>query len=142
MAALSLRDAESALADLAAVFSRPASGATDRDELPNSVAKYRTLIEQLPAVVFMAYLDRGIGEAYVSPRIEEMLGFTQSEWLEDPVGWYNQLHPDGQQRGSLEAAEMFLTGHALRSAYRVIARDGRVVWFQCEAKMIRRENGR
>ena len=37
---------------------------------------------------------------------------------------------------------MFLSGKPLRSAYRVLARDGRVVWFHCEAKMIRREDGR
>jgi PAS domain S-box-containing protein len=139
--AMTRREAESALQDLAAVFLR---SPTDVAELPppNADDKYRTLVEQLPAVVFMAYLDRGIGEAYVSPRIEEILGFTQAEWLEDPVRWYNQIHPDDQHRWSLEAAEMFLTGHALRSAYRVLARDGRVIWFQCEAKMIRRDNGR
>ena len=110
--------------------------------LPNLEAKYRTLVEQLPAVVFMAYLDRGIGEAYVSPRIEEVMGFSQAEWLEDPVRWYHHIHPDDRERWSIEAAEMFLTGKPLRSAYRVLARDGRVVWFQCEVKMVRRDDGR
>jgi hypothetical protein len=38
----------------------------------------------------MAYLDRGIGEAYVSPQIEALLGFSQAEWLEDPVRWYER----------------------------------------------------
>jgi len=89
----------------------------------------------------MAYLDRGIGEAYVSPQIEATLGFTQSEWLEDPVLWYRQVHPDDKDRWSVEASEMFLSGKPLRSAYRVIARDGRVIWFHCEAKMIRRPDG-
>lgn len=110
--------------------------------LPKPETMYRALVEQLPAVVFMAYLDRGIGEAYVSPRIEQALGFTQAEWLEDPVRWYNQIHPDDKDRWSVEAAEMLLTGNPLRSAYRVIARDGRLVWFHCEAKMIRHSNGR
>jgi PAS domain S-box-containing protein len=104
-------------------------------------ARYRALVEQVPAVVFMAYLDRGIGEAYVSPQIEAALGFSQREWLEDPVLWYTHIHPDDKQRWSAEAAEMFLSGKALRSAYRVIARDGRVLWFQCEAKMMRNEDG-
>ena len=66
-------------------------------------AKYRALLEQIPAVVFMAYLDKGIGEAYVSPQIEAALGFSQSEWLEDPVRWYQQIHPDDKiamERGS------------------------------------------
>ena len=100
------------------------------------------MVEQIPAVVFMAYLDRGIGEAYVSPQIEKTLGFSQSEWLEDPVRWYQQIHPDDKQRWSVEAAQMFLSGQPLRSAYRVISRDRRVIWFHCEAKMIRREDGR
>jgi PAS domain S-box-containing protein len=110
--------------------------------LLNMEAKYRALVEQIPAIVFMAYLDQGIGEAYVSPQIEAALGFSQSEWLEDPVRWYQQIHPDDKMRWSVEAAEMFLTGKPLRSSYRVLARDGRVLWFQCEAKLIRRDDGR
>jgi len=111
-------------------------------QLPNPQVQYRALIEQLPAVVFMAYMDRGVGEAYVSPQIEAALGFSQSEWLEDPVLWYRQIHPDDKDRWSAEAAEMFVSGKPLRSAYRVMARNGRVIWFHCDAKMIRREDGR
>jgi PAS domain S-box-containing protein len=156
--ALSPEDAESILTDLASTyakdrdivgslgtvrhfFERLDAGPISAEQLPNLEAKYRALVEQLPAVVFMAYLDRGIGEAYVSPQIEATLGFTQSEWLEDPVLWYRQVHPDDKDRWSLEASEMFLSGKPLRSAYRVIARDGRVIWFHCEAKMIRHPDG-
>src|SRR5580700_7277100 len=145
-------EAETLLADLAAVFLsnsvQPASSidAVSRDDpeeqLPNVDAIYRALVEQIPAVVFMAHLDRGIGEAYVSPQIEARLGFSQEEWLEDPIRWYQQIHRDDKQRWSIEAAQMFLSGTPLRSSYRVMARDGRVVWFHCEAKMIRRKNGR
>jgi PAS domain S-box-containing protein len=119
----------------------PDPAVPEAEQLPNLEARYRALVEQIPAVVFMAYLDRGIGEAYVSPQIEAALGFSQEEWLEDPVLWYNHIHPDDKQRWSNEAAGMFLTGNALRSAYRVISRDGRVIWFHCEAKMIRKPNG-
>ena len=89
----------------------------------------------------MAYLDQGIGEAYVSPQIEATLGFSQKEWLEDPVRWYHQIHPDDKNRWSNEAADMFLSGTPLRSSYRVMARDGRVVWFHCEARLVRRDDG-
>ena len=146
-------EAESVLHELASVFfesrasfsaSDPAARARTLSEtpLPNLEAKYRALVEQIPAVVFMAYLDERIGETYVSPQIEALLGFTQEEWLQDPVRWYQQVHPDDKQRWSLEAAQLFLSGEPLRSAYRVLARDGRVIWFHCEAKMIRREDGR
>lgn len=136
-------EAEAVLADLASVFLQTngqlKSGGSGQS--PNVEARYRALVEQIPAVVFMAYLDEGIGEAYVSPQIEKALGFSQSEWLEDPVRWYEQIHPDDKQRWSIEAAQMFLTGQPLRSAYRVLARDGRVIWFHSEAKMIRRSDG-
>ena len=56
---------------------RPGQSWSDDAELPNLEARYRALVEQIPAVVFMAYLDRGIGEAYVSPQIEAALGFSQ-----------------------------------------------------------------
>lgn len=114
-------EAEAILAELASVFFQdslprdPAGGLHS----PNLEERYRALVEQIPAVVFMAYLDRGIGEAYVSPQIEKTLGFSQSEWLEDPVRWYQQIHPDDKQRWSVEAADMFLSGQPLRSAYRV-----------------------
>jgi PAS domain S-box-containing protein len=150
-------EAEEILQSLAGVFSRhhnpatarrvvypperPDQARSDDAQLPNLEARYRALVEQIPAVVFMAYLDRGIGEAYVSPQIEAALGFSQEEWLEDPVRWYSHIHPDDKQRWSTEAAEMFLTGNPLRSAYRVVSRDGRVIWFHCEAKMIRKEDG-
>ena len=42
----------------------------------------------------------------------------------------------------MEAAELFLTGRPLQSIYRVVARDGHVVWFHCHAKMVRTEGGR
>src|ERR1700726_3975346 len=151
-----LSDAERALQELAEVFlqqrslvSNPGLDTTGDTEavttsevpLLSMEAKYRALVEQIPAVVFMAYLDKGIGEAYVSPQIEAALGFSQKEWLEDPMRWYQQIHPDDKQRWSTEAAEMFLSGQPLKSAYRVLARDGRVLGFHCEAKMIRREDG-
>src|ERR1700678_2680630 len=150
-------DAEATLQELAAVFfeskflAKQSAQNYDHEEpagddsgyQPRSVeARYRALVEQIPAVVLMAYLDKGIGEAYVSPQIEAALGFSQHEWLEDPVRWYEQIYPDDKQRWSTEAAEMFLSGKPLKSAYRVLARDGRVLWFHCEAEMIRKADGR
>lgn len=129
--------------ELAANFlSYGARKSVSRDRFPNLDARYRTLVEQIPAVIFMAFLDRGMSEAYVSPHIESVLGFSQREWLDDPVRWYRQIHPEDKERWSLEAARMLITGEPLRSVYRACARDGRVVWFHCEAKIVRDERGR
>jgi PAS domain S-box-containing protein len=142
-----LREAENALAQLASVFfalspvDKNASALPER-QLPSVTETYRILVEQIPAVVFIAFFDNDFGEAYVSPQIEATLGFTQEEWLNDPVRWYRQIHPEDKERWSSEAAAMFLTGTSLRSVYRVLARDGHVVWFHCEVKMVRHADGR
>lgn len=143
-----LSEAQNVLQQLAAAFplvntvTVPSIAATHEENFPERDARYQTLIEQIPAVVFMAFLDKGIGEAYVSPQIEAILGYTQEEWLNDPVRWYQKIHPDDKDRWSVEAAELFLLGNPLKSLYRVIASDGRVVWFHCEAKMVRNQDGR
>src|SRR6476660_782168 len=120
---LGLNEAQSILQQLASAF--PAVTAvtttpsfykeTADQTIPEIDARYQTLVEQIPAVVFMAFLDKGIGEAYVSPQIETLLGFTQGEWLNDPVRWYQQIHPDDKDRWSVEASQMFLSGEPLRS---------------------------
>jgi PAS domain S-box-containing protein len=144
-----LASAEATLKALADVFSQndpqnPQPFAVQSESF-NSFTdemRYRSLVEQLPAVVFMASLDTGKGDAYVSPQIEASLGFSQDEWLRDPIRWYQHVHPDDKARWSAEAAEMFVSGTPLKSAYRVISRDGKVIWFQCEAKMLRGQDGR
>ena len=84
-------EAESVLLDLAGTFfdATGSAGLGDyrgEDErepadarTPNLEAKYRALLEQMPAVVFMADLDRGISEAYVSPQIEAALGYSREQ---------------------------------------------------------------
>jgi len=146
-----IEEAEALLQQLAGVFSGSSGGAV-ADTLRQSPngdvqamhleAKYRALLEQIPAVVFMAYVDGGVSEAYVSPEIEAALGYSREEWLEDPIRWYENIHPGDRQRWSIEAAEMFISGKPLRSSYRVIARDGHVVWFHCDARMVRKPDGR
>src|SRR6516164_3480509 len=105
-------------------------------------ARYRTLVEGIPAVTFMAALDEGVNELYVSPQIETLLGFSQKEWLEDPILWYAQLHPDDRPRWHVEFAHTCATGEPFRSVYRFVARDGRVVWVHGEAQVVRDEDGR
>jgi PAS domain S-box-containing protein len=104
--------------------------------------RYRTLIEGIPAVTFMAALDAGFSELYVSPQIETLLGFTQEEWLGDPILWYKQLYPDDKERWHKEFAKTCATGEPFRAEYRFIARDGRVVWVRGEAKVVYSDDGR
>ena len=104
--------------------------------------RFRTLVEQIPAVIFMAILGEGENEVYVSPHIEALLGFTQEEWLEDPFLWYMQLHPDDRQLWHEVFARGCRTGGPFRADCRFLARDGRVVWVHGEAIIGKDEQGR
>jgi PAS domain S-box-containing protein len=110
-------------------------------QLHRAEAQYRALVEQIPAVTFMAPLDGSTSELYVSPQIEELLGFSAQEWLEDPFLWYRQLHPDDQVRWTESFASTCFSGERFRAEFRFLARDGRVVWVHGEAKLVMDENG-
>ena len=104
--------------------------------------RYRSLVEEIPAVTFVAPFDESVGELYVSPQIVNMLGFTQQEWLNDPVLWYRQLHQEDRERWHQEFARTCASAEQFRSVYRFKARDGRTVWVHGEAKVVRDADGR
>jgi PAS domain S-box-containing protein len=104
-------------------------------------AKFRTLVENIPAVTFFAPLDESAPELYVSPQIVKLLGFTQKEWLEDPVLWHRQLHPEDRLRWNRQFAPTCASGKTFEEIYRFIAKDGRVVWVHGSASVVRDEDG-
>ncbi len=105
-------------------------------------ARYRTLVEQIPAVTFMASLEDGDSEIYIGPQIEALLGYTQKEWLDDPVLWFHRMHPDDQERWNAEFARGCAVGGPFRADCRFFARDGRTVWVHGEARVVRDSDGR
>jgi PAS domain S-box-containing protein len=104
-------------------------------------ARYRALLEQIPAVTFMASLQHGLQELYISPQIELLLGYTQQEWMQDPVLWYDRLHPDDKDRWNVEFARTVAFGEHFHSVYRFLARDGRIVWILGDTKIVRDDAG-
>ena len=106
----------------------------------NIEAKYRALLEQVPAVMFMAFVDGRAAETCVSPDIESALGYAPEDW-QNPARWYDRIHPDDKHRLRVETTQMIASGKPLRSSYRVIAQSGRVMWFRCDAQIVRRPDG-
>ncbi|HUX29216.1 MAG TPA: PAS domain S-box protein [Thiobacillus sp.] len=105
------------------------------DQLRAAEAKYRSLVEQIPAIAFTAALDVPGNLLYVSPQIER-LGFSPDEWLANPDGVLHRIHPDDQARVHAAFARSYESGEPLRCEYRLLARDGAPHWFLDEAHVV------
>jgi PAS domain S-box-containing protein len=112
------------------------------ERLKAAEARFVTLMEQIPAVTFMAVLGEGENEMYVSSHIEQMLGYSQEEWLSDPFLWYTRLHPDDRALWNAEFTRGVQTGGPFKAECRFIARNGSVVWVHGEARLVKDERGR
>jgi PAS domain S-box-containing protein len=106
--------------------------------------QYRRLVESLPVVVYVediAYLedpDATQPRGYISPAIMDILGYSLEEW-DEPYFAQRIAHPD--DRHLLEGPYPAAPGPH-HYEYRLIARDGRVVWFHDEYVVVLDEEGR
>src|ERR1700691_271524 len=107
-----------------------------RAELKSAESRYRTLVERLPAVTYVAELGPLGRWHYVSPQIESMLGFSPADWLSEPANWISRIHAEDRE-STLAAEARFQKNRDLYQAeYRMFARDGRVLCFRDEAVML------
>jgi len=120
----------------------PLAGATEEVRVRKAEARYQALVEQIPAVTFLASFENGLSEIYVSPHIEALLGYTAREWIDDPILWYQRLHPADKMRWNKEFSRTVSLAEPFKADYRFLAKDGRVVWIHGEAKVVRDESGR
>jgi diguanylate cyclase (GGDEF)-like protein/PAS domain S-box-containing protein len=110
--------------------------------LREAEAKYRTLVEQMPAVTYINAVERFSPALYVSPQVEALLGYTPEEWLADAGLWPRLLHPDDRERVRAEDEQTNAAGAPFRMEYRMLAREGRLVWVRDEAVLVRDGAGR
>jgi PAS domain S-box-containing protein len=106
--------------------------------------RYRTLVEQTPAITYVQEpLESSNPKAvtYVSPQYETILGYPPESKMIDEEHWLRTIHPEDRERVLAEEARTDQTGEPFKVEYRVIARDGRVVWVRDEATLVRDEEG-
>ncbi len=118
-----------------------AERAQAQEQLRQAEAKYRTLVEQIPAITYIATPDQPGTLLYVSPQVRE-LGFSPEEWANDPELRVGQIHPDDRVRVAEAMLQRQLQGSPLCCEYRILARDGRTFWFRDQASVVGDEAGR
>ena len=104
--------------------------------------RYRTLVEQLPAVVYIDAVDEMATALYVSPQYERLTGYTPTDRLAEPGLWLRMLHPDDRVRVLTESDRVNETGEPFDIEYRLIRADGEVVWVHDHAFMVDLPGGR
>jgi PAS domain S-box-containing protein len=109
--------------------------------LREAEVKYQSLVEQIPAVVFLDDIDENETTLYMSPRIEELTGFTRAEWFADPLIWINNIHPEDREKIAKEDLRTHEQGEPFRQEYRFRRRDGRVIWIKEDTNLIRDKDG-
>jgi PAS domain S-box-containing protein len=141
---LPLRDAELLPANLRILAARAAAEWLQRQTtqaLRDSERSFRLLTEQVPAIIYRATPDVASRTLYVSPRVTD-LGYSQSEWTDDPDAWRRALHPDDQPRVDAALAAFQALGGKLSMEYRLREKQGGWRYFQDEAQILHDETGR
>jgi diguanylate cyclase (GGDEF)-like protein/PAS domain S-box-containing protein len=114
---------------------------TAQQHLREARSTYGALVEQIPAIVYQDLADESWTTAYVSPQIREILGVDPSEWTGESKLWLEMLHPDDRQRALDEVDRGIASGQPYAVEYRMIARDGRTVWFRDNATVLHDDAG-
>jgi diguanylate cyclase (GGDEF)-like protein/PAS domain S-box-containing protein len=103
--------------------------------------RFQLLVENIPGMV--VYLDvvqpddpSSSVPVYISPQVEDLLGYPREAWLTEDELWLDVLHPDDRDRMVEADTNARATLSSLFAEYRMIARDGRVVWVSEHAAVV------
>jgi len=105
-------------------------------ELRSEVERYRSLVEETPGITYEHTDGEPKRMLYMSPHIEEILGYPTDAWLREEAFPWTIIHPEDRLR--IEAIDAL--GPPPVIEYRMISRDGRVVWF-CDSSALGRDEG-
>jgi diguanylate cyclase (GGDEF)-like protein/PAS domain S-box-containing protein len=130
------------LRDITARVERDDKLAETRRSLEEAERRYRSLLENLPSITYRAGLGYAGGWEYISPQVEEVLGYTPEEWMSDPDFWERQMHPDDLDRVINEENRCIDEGIGLDVEYRLFHRNGDIVWIRDRASVGESDAGR
>jgi diguanylate cyclase (GGDEF)-like protein/PAS domain S-box-containing protein len=104
--------------------------------------RFRTLVEQLPLISYVDSPDSPLSKPlYLSPQIQSVLGYTPEEWISTPGLFERSIHEDDHERLVAERQAAYERGEALRTEYRMITADGRVIWVEDQSMLVEPPGG-
>jgi PAS domain S-box-containing protein len=107
----------------------------------DSERRYRSLLENIPTITYINSHNLNSFTEYVSPQVEQLVGYSQKEFMEDGMLWAKILHPDDRDQILAEHARIGESGEAFQLEYRLLAKDNRTIWVRDEAALLRDSEG-
>jgi diguanylate cyclase (GGDEF)-like protein/PAS domain S-box-containing protein len=104
--------------------------------------EFQSLVEQIPAVTYIADFVGSFRLRYVSPQCRTMLGYEPDDWVADADAWVRAIHPDDRQRIIEEAEACIAAERPFDFEYRMLTADGRVLHFWEKTSFVRDDRGR
>jgi PAS domain S-box-containing protein len=103
-------------------------------------AKGLILDNRFPIMTYSATADEFCTILYVSPQVENILGYSQEQYMADPVMWRNRIHPEDRKRVFEQVVNCYGNNEPLILEYRMISRDGQIVWLRDEVVVVKDTN--
>ena len=111
------------------------------EELRAAETRYRALVEQVPAALYTADFADPPALIYASPRYEELAGYGLQDHLDAPALWSKTIHPEDREWVLAENRQVNLSGDPFEVEYRMVHRDGHVVWVQDASYVLKDARG-
>ena len=133
---------------VAAVTTERRKAEEDKWRLASQLEHHRKrvadIVAHVPGVVWEAWGKPDTANQridFVSSHVEEMLGYSEEEWLSTPNFWLSIVHPDDKERAAAEATAIFLSGKGGTSRFRWLHKNGREVWVEAQSIVVNDETG-
>lgn len=109
------------------------------DKLRQSQEVYRRLVETTKVIAWEADLLTG-QFTFVSPQAKEILGYEVEDWYTKDF-WTRTMHEDDRDEALRYCIESAKKLPSYEFEYRMIAKDGRVVWIRDIVSVVKRSDG-
>ncbi len=103
--------------------------------------RYHSLVESLPAMIYIDNVDENASSVYASPQTLPMFGYTPEEWCSDPGFWRRIIYPEDRERVMAHQEAYKSDPDKFEDDYRIVSKDGRVVWVYDFCSVVRDEDG-
>lgn len=112
------------------------------EALSESEQRYRTIVEQIPAITYMLTPDPEPRLLYLSPQVERILGLSTRRFLEDAAEYDRAIHQEDRRRIRELRRDCLARQAPFSAEYRMVTSDGRTIWVHDDSTPVMDAAGR